>query len=49
MLIFFHHQNGRAFPLLLIAALLPRGWRGAETKECGLGGSGAARVFLQHR
>ena len=38
VLIFFRRQNGRAFfPPLPIAALLHRGWRLANSKECQLG------------
>ena len=38
VLTFFRRQNERAFfPPLPIAALLPRSWRGADLKICGLG------------
>ena len=50
MLAFFRRQNGRAFfPPLPIAALLPRSWRWADSKESQLGCYGVTWQVLQHK
>ena len=47
MLAFFRRQNGRAFfPPLPIAALLPRSWRWADSKESQLGCYGVDWMIL---
>ena len=50
VLAFFRRQNGRAFfPPLPIAALLHRGWRLANSKECHLGCYSVAWVFSRRK
>ena len=50
MLAFFRRQNGRAFfPPLPIAALLPRRWRWADSKESQLGCYGVTWLVLQQK
>ena len=50
MLAFFRLQNGRAFfPPLPIAALLPRRWRWADSKESQLGCYGVTWLVLQQK
>ena len=49
VLAFFRRQNGRAFfPPLPIAALLPRSWREADLKICGLRCYGAGWTASLH-
>ena len=49
-LAFFRRQNGRAFfPLLPIAALLPRSWHWADSKKCKLGCFGRDWVASQRQ
>ena len=50
VLTFFRRQNERAFfPSLPIAALLPRRWRLANSKECQLGCYSVAWVFSRRK
>ena len=50
VLAFFRRQNGRAFfPPLPIAALLPRRWRWADSKESQLGCYGVTWLVLQQK